>query len=131
MVNSEVFLVVETDAGGVFGNTFVFQGINQIDSLIDNNFLRLRGILRKFKVELVAGEGLNGKVSSTNGTFMADDVCSLGDLTGQDVVYVRLVCFHQNIFTSKSTHNLAYNIANIQTYPFTFSIDTYSKPCLL
>merc|ERR1712060_443689 len=30
MVNSEVFLVVETDAGGVFGNTFVFQGINQI-----------------------------------------------------------------------------------------------------
>ena len=119
----------------MFSDSVVVQSFKEIDSLVNNNFFKLSWIFRIFKFEFVARKGLNRQVTATDSTFMTDDVCGLGNFTGQHVIHIGLVCFHQYIFTNitKITYTPIpiYSIVTIKAKTLKLSINTHSNLYLL
>ncbi len=130
MVDGVVLLVVDADAGGLFADSFVVEGTEEVFALVDHNFVGLAGIGLILHIKLVGGELLDGEVSSADGSLMADDVGSLGHTSAENVVRVLLVGVHHKIFYNSppnpTTHQptLHKQIAYIHPYIKTTSIKT-------
>lgn len=93
-VDGEILLVVESDAFFMLADTLVADGLNEVDSFIDNDFVFFVGIFFIFKFEVVLWECLDGEIGGTDGTFLAENIGGFGNTTSNNVINVWFVGFH-------------------------------------
>lgn len=97
VVDGVVLLVVESDASFVLADAFVSKGLEEIDSLIDDNLVGDIGVSFIDEVELVSRQLLDGEVGAADCAFSGEYVGGFGNTAVEDVVDVGFVCFHEKI----------------------------------
>lgn len=87
-----ILLVVESHTGRVLGSSLVAHSVDEILSLVDDNFVGDIGIFLILDFKLVGGECLDGQVGGQDGSILGHNVGSLCNSSGSDVIKIRFVC---------------------------------------
>lgn len=66
---SVVLLIVKSNSGFVLANSMISEGLQEVQSLVDDNFMSNAGILFVNQIEFVLGHRLNRKIGSADGSF--------------------------------------------------------------
>ena len=95
--NGVVFLVVESDASGVFGAAVVVDCLEEDLAFVDYNWFFDVGIFFVFEFEVVDWEGLDGEIGGADGSIFGNDVCSFSYSSCGDEVNVLFVDFSHDM----------------------------------